>query len=509
MIGMLLVDDSPLFCAQFRGLARWEDYGLTVLGEARNGQDAIARIGENQPDIILTDISMPVMDGIGLIEYVRAHYPHIPVIALSAYDDFDYVRSSLRSGACDYILKHKLDVDKLVELVRDAVQAGAEGPADAGAQAYGRREFFALVLGGWPADPAMLRRRMEELGLEFPPEGCIPAVVGLEPRDDRGEAGFTEPLTQLLLECLNHRVWEYLRLRDDLLLLLLPTSWRTQPGSSLPDAMRAAAVTVGRFFGAELSCCIGENCDGMSRLSGIVSELRERHFAMRFLGRRGFLVDGGDPGEAAGQLSREDEGALVEALERGDRESATERLRAILAGLRDRGASPMDISMLYTALVNALVRVCGDGAPPDAAWKIPDVHDFGGIGEMRAWLEARCGELADRQRERLSRRYNDYVRQIMQYVHRHYAERISLREIAASVGLSESYVSRLFKGETGVNIVTYINGVRMDEAERLLRQTSLPIKVIARRVGIENYNRFFSIFREHKGCTPRDVRDRA
>ena len=103
--------------------------------------------------------------------------------------------------------------------------------------------------------------------------------------------------------------------------------------------------------------------------------------------------------------------------------------------------------------------------------------------------------------------YNEYVQQIMEYIRSHYSGRISLRDIALSVGLSESYVSRIFKSGTGLNIVTYINDFRLDEAARLLRQTSLPIKMIADRVGIENYNRFFSLFRERKGCTPRAYRE--
>ena len=396
MIRLLLVDDSPLFCAQFRGLARWENYGILIQDEARNGRNAIECIEREPPDIILTDISMPVMDGIGLIEYVHAHHPQIPVIALSAYDDFDYVRGSLRNGACDYILKHKLDVEQLTELIRSAVQALPEQAADTRDPAYSRREFFTLALNGWYADGEETARRMEKLKIAFPPEGCIPVLAGIDPRDGRGYI-FTEQMIQLLLECLNRRIWEYLLLKEDLLLLMIPAAEAIQPADQLSEPLKAAAMTMERFFGVSLSFCAGHRCRDMLRLSAGTRELREQFDTQRALGRTGFLtVQGG---------------------------------------------------------------------------------------------------------------YNEYVQQIMDYIRGHYAERISLKDIALSVGLSESYVSRIFKNETGVNIVTYINDFRLDEAARLLRQTSLPIKMIADQVGIENYNRFFSLFRERKGCTPSAYRD--
>ncbi len=105
MINLLLVDDDALFRVQFRGMADWEQAGFRIAAEARNGREAIEEIERMKPDIILTDISMPVMDGIGLIEYVKRYHPEIPVVALSAYDDFDFVRASLKNGAQDYLLK--------------------------------------------------------------------------------------------------------------------------------------------------------------------------------------------------------------------------------------------------------------------------------------------------------------------------------------------------------------------------------------------------------------------
>jgi len=118
VINLLLVDDDALFRVQFRGMADWEKAGFHIVAEARNGQEAIEEIERTKPDVILTDISMPVMDGIGLIEYVSGYHPEIPVVALSAYDEFDYVRASLKKGAQDYLLKSGVNGESLLAVLK-------------------------------------------------------------------------------------------------------------------------------------------------------------------------------------------------------------------------------------------------------------------------------------------------------------------------------------------------------------------------------------------------------
>jgi two-component system, response regulator YesN len=103
MTKLLIVDDESLLRQGFMHMTDWSAHGFQIIGEAGNGREALEMIIQKSPDIIVTDIKMPVMDGVELTKAVKEKYPHIQVVILSSYDDFEYVRKTLRLGAFDYI----------------------------------------------------------------------------------------------------------------------------------------------------------------------------------------------------------------------------------------------------------------------------------------------------------------------------------------------------------------------------------------------------------------------
>ena len=121
MIKILLVDDDPLVLVQLRNLIPWEELGCDLAGEATNGADAIRLIDQRNPALVITDISMPGINGIDLIQYIRRRDSRIKVLAISAYDDFDYVRESLKNGADDYLLKHQLTQERMTEAIHAVI----------------------------------------------------------------------------------------------------------------------------------------------------------------------------------------------------------------------------------------------------------------------------------------------------------------------------------------------------------------------------------------------------
>ena len=109
MYKVLIVDDEILARAGIKALIDWEKYGFSVIGEASNGQIAFEKIKEMKPDIVITDIKMPVMNGIDLIRATKKISQEISFIVLSAYNDFEYVKEAMKEGAKDYILKIQME----------------------------------------------------------------------------------------------------------------------------------------------------------------------------------------------------------------------------------------------------------------------------------------------------------------------------------------------------------------------------------------------------------------
>ena len=105
MIKVLLVEDEVGTRNLLRIIVNWEEFHMKIIGEAPNGREALFRIQRELPDLVVTDIKMPIMDGIALAEEIMEKYPSVKVIIVTAYDDFKYAQKALRAGAVDFILK--------------------------------------------------------------------------------------------------------------------------------------------------------------------------------------------------------------------------------------------------------------------------------------------------------------------------------------------------------------------------------------------------------------------
>ena len=117
---ILVVDDEFIMRQGIKHMIDWEKEGFQVIGQASNGQEALEIIKENPPDIIISDIVMPQIDGIELTKFIQANYPQIQIIILSSFSDFEYVKSSFQYGAVDYILKPSLNPTELLKTLQKA-----------------------------------------------------------------------------------------------------------------------------------------------------------------------------------------------------------------------------------------------------------------------------------------------------------------------------------------------------------------------------------------------------
>jgi two-component system, response regulator YesN len=116
MYNIVLVDDERLELDTLENYVPWEEMGFKVIGTAKNGKEALSKMGELLPDIVITDVKMPIMDGVEFADIIRGRLPQLKIIFLSGYDDFSYVKSALQMEASGYLLM-PLDMDELRKLM--------------------------------------------------------------------------------------------------------------------------------------------------------------------------------------------------------------------------------------------------------------------------------------------------------------------------------------------------------------------------------------------------------
>lgn len=123
MFQVLLVDDEPLVRHNLWTLLDWNEHGFQLCGQAHNGFMALAMMEQSPPHIAIIDVNMPGMNGVELNRAIKERFPAIKTIMLSSFDDYDYVRESLKNGSIDYVLKHRLDGATLTAMLNKAVLA--------------------------------------------------------------------------------------------------------------------------------------------------------------------------------------------------------------------------------------------------------------------------------------------------------------------------------------------------------------------------------------------------
>ena len=120
---VMIVDDEVLVRLGIQSLIKWENYGYRIVCDASDGEEALQKIRQYQPDIVLTDLKMSPVDGFELISECREKYPHIQFIVLSSYNDFENVRSAMKMGAFDYVFKLTVKPEELLKIMDEATSS--------------------------------------------------------------------------------------------------------------------------------------------------------------------------------------------------------------------------------------------------------------------------------------------------------------------------------------------------------------------------------------------------
>lgn len=192
MIRVYLADDEPLVLIGMQGILDWASLGFEIVGTAGNGADALRDIGSLHPDIVITDIMMPLMDGLELAEACRKRDPALPVfIVLTSYEQIDYVKRSIRFGAVEYLNKMDLTAQSLTaamerakKLVEKEMVLRAPAAPPAGSVEMYRERMFLQLYGGLFTERSAFDRAAEELSLRFDAPYYTVALAELQCGDE-------------------------------------------------------------------------------------------------------------------------------------------------------------------------------------------------------------------------------------------------------------------------------------------------------------------------------------
>ncbi|TVY03327.1 response regulator [Cohnella terricola] len=534
MLRVMMVDDDLPMLSHLKNMLEWEKYGFVLCGEANGGKSAGRMADERKPDIVITDMSMPGMDGLELIDYFQKFHPRTKIIAVSGYSDVHYIRNSMRNGAVDYILKHELspglllDVlgkasDKLVE-ERIATERSAQLQLQLErSRSMLKEDAIRRLVQEDPSDESVSVAALPELGIEFYSGGVTAVVVswdGYMLLKERLERKDLDNLAQSFRDIAGNILADadkaYLSQTEEskfVLLFTLHTSSRLLWHTTIHEALRRIRTSVKRQLNLSVSCSVSVLCDSVADIPKAYSEA-ERALEERFYAGTDAVIwpeSARKPKETEVptvdvRLERE----LSLRLSRLDEEGVGEVLNDLFDQMIEAHAAYKSVQMACVELIHLANRslketgisekeVFGDiGANP-----YETLLQFDTVRSLRDWMTEVYRDLLRALRSRQApSTHSDLVRRTLEWIRRHHAEPITLQLAADEACVNSSYLSRVFKEETKLGFADYVTRFRVDQAKKMIREGETDLKEIVRITGFSSYNYFFTVFKKVTGITP-------
>lgn len=500
---VLVVDDEAIVRNDIRNLIRWEDYGYQLAREAENGQEALALLEETDIDIVIADIEMPVMNGLELAAQVLSRTRAVKFIFLTAYDNCEFARLSMRLGVDSYILKHEISAKVLLnELER--MRRGLERISYQKTACINEAMHSVFETSRPPEE---CRKLFQERGVEF--RGGSTFLLRVEiPRGESREAvrnAVAETVERAVnrSETAGSTVFSIEESSVGAMVVMDEGAMRqANPELCAASCVNHVQEQLRAILGAPFYILASPVIASEAQLYQTYRRLREATVKIYFTASPQIIFCRQEPAEPA--LCDEEVSQLCGALRKRQLQLSEEYLSQLFT---QRFPELRDMALLKKYLLSITSQLAEvwnseqDGGEPEPMDPILLYQELLGLDNVFAAYRRLC-ELLSELRDAQSEKGQERLQKIRSYVESHYAEDISLKSLGNLIGVSEAYMSQLFKQQFGVSFKTYLKDFRMKKAEEMLLAGNHPIHDIGERVGYRSTAYFCLVFKRHFGVTP-------
>ena len=526
MLKVLIVDDDSVARTSIKNLLDWNSHGYTICGEAKNGREALEMVKSLTPDIVITDISMPIMGGIEFIECLEEKYPHIKKLVLSGFDNYEYIRKSMKNNATDYILKHIVDEKTMLEVLEEISKGLIKDEMLEKQMIESRtvlkQRFFNQLVSGTINELNEIKEKIESLNIPLDTRDLIIILFEL---DDflLLQEKFTAKETEKLIASVEDICDEVLKSFEKsaschleggkFLIMLSFHNSRSELFiynliASIVDRIK---VSIKRYLNVtacfSYSTVFNDITETAKNYRKVEDMLKERFYK----GKNSIIRDRIEELSRKEQvnLSLSDEKAVIVALKSLDFTKVTDHVESIFEKIKHENYSYNSIQMICAELINIANRIAREagidmGQIYDSV-PYTEMKRLETLGEVKDWIIERYQKLILILKEaKLNAHYSKYTKKAISYILQNFSKNISLNDVAQYIGVNSSYFSRVFKEDTGMGFVEYLNTTRIENAKQAIKAGNSKLKEIALDVGFNNYTYFTKVFKDVLNMTPQE-----
>lgn len=523
MYTVMLVDDDVPVLEFLQRLVPWESLGLRVSGSFENGRDALDAALRETPDIVITDIGMPQMDGIELIREFKRRGLDCKTVIISCHHEFEYARQAVKLEVVDYLLKESLQVEGIVALLRRTIERIAADEESrrqldrwkhqhVRTRQARKQRFLAALLEDTLLDARAWAEQAGEFGLDpelpYVPVLCCPAYSEALKRYGAKDT-FHFAAENIAAELLESRGAMFSRDWHQVLLLAADADRPARGQLEVETGIARVQLAIGKYLKVSTTMLAGEAARGpaqlRSRLRALISGLPHRFYM-----KGGTIVwepcerPFSDKDLFSDYMAAMDEFRQLVLDEGSDRVTPVLR-RWFDRIVRERYEPGMVKDWTLKMMIDLQLKLKSlsyfqtDFSQEVLHGRMASVVS---IDELEEWLGAFLHEAIAMMDDIYRGPQKREIMEAIRYIESRISQRITMEEVAEQLHLSPSYFSRLFKKESGEGFVEYVTRRKMEKAKELLSQSGNTVDEIAYLLGYDNKSYFMKVFKQHTGVTP-------
>jgi len=523
MYSVFLVDDEHIVLDGIRNKIDWDNCVFTFAGEATDGELAYNMIQDVKPDILITDIKMPFMDGLELSRMLKKSQPWIKIIILSGHDEFDYAKEAISIGVEDYILKPFTSEDLLKSLnkVKENLDKERKHFLD-----YNRlKEDFEsnsilvknkfltdLVLGN--LDSQNINSKIEELNIDF--ESKYFKILISEIRATQDE--------KKVIQIAHSKLFSLCRTRDDVTSFFIgPNRFvsiiKASQEHEIENDSFAYAEAIVHIVTQDSECrviiAIGKTVEQLSLLTSSYFDAEHVLEQTRFWNKSRIVSSDDIEKSSDGFLSLQENDPLVDRLRYANHSEIENIINQYLELLKDNNEQfPVIASYLFVDVIMAVSKLV-ENLGGNIKELMPEVlsHDYvvQAVQNQEIFadeVKKLLNSILSYRDSRISGKYGDVILKAKAFIDKNYASQDTcLRVVADYVHFSPNHFSTIFSQECGITFIEYLTNVRIDVAKKMLIETDNKSSDIAYDCGFSDPHYFSFIFKKTTGMTPREYKN--
>ncbi len=497
MMKAVICDDDEIILKGLKSVIPWEEMGVQIVGVATDGRNGLQLIKEHHPDLLLSDIRMPYIDGLQLIEEGRKVRSDLMAVIFSGYDDFSYARRALRMGVVDYLSK-PIDMGSLIQIVKACIHKYQEAESNS----FHKKEqllYHYVMCGGCN----------EEALMEIKDYYCVMLILEVEVS--------TETRSQLITFFREQGIYLINQRENRFELLILSPSKLTiqMQITNYWKEIRNRADQLG--IATLLICGISNIYQGLENLNMCHKQAQE---ALQW----GYIKEGMQvlyykdikKLEQPKDFYVEVEYDLIPTIKKGDKKQLEEQLRELEKKLQIVGADSYLYlqffgSNLYSNIQRELAKneILFEQVFENPVEEFRKLIEYKTIHQAVKGLREKLFAICDYVIQQNEKAYSPPILKALQYIEGHFMDsQLAMDKIINVVHISPGHFSTLFKQEVGITFTDYLNQCRMEEAKKLISLSDIKIYQVAMECGYDNIPYFSTAFKKYTGYSPSEYKSK-